>query len=288
MRQPMLLVTGAGGKTGRAVVRALAARGAPVRALVRRPEPLQAMSADGAVERCFGDMTNAADLARACEGAAALYHICPNMHPAEVQIAAQLIDAARAAGVARFVYHSVLHPQTEEMPHHWNKLRVEEMLLRTTFDVVVLQPAAYYQNVLAYLLAMAREGVYQVPYAATTRLGMVDLEDVAQVAAQVLLEDGHAGATYELASGEILSVDAIAALCGASLGRAVQVASLDRTAWATTMHASGMPAYAVDTLLKMFEYYERYGFSGNATVLRMLLGRAPRTLRDVLARGGDR
>lgn len=288
MMQPTVLVTGAPGKTGRAVVRALAARGARVRALVRRPEQAQAPPADGAAERCVGDLTNGADLARACEGAVALYHICPNMHPAEVQIAAQIIDAARAAGVVRFVYHSVLHPQTEEMPHHWNKLRVEEMLLRTGFEVVVLQPAAYYQNVLAYLPAMAREGVYQVPYAVTTCLGMVDLEDVAQVAAQVLLEEGHAGATYELASGEILSAHAIAALCGASLGRTVAVTSLDRAVWAAAAHASGMPAYAVDTLLKMFEYYERYGFSGNATVLRMLLGRAPQTLREVLARRSDR
>jgi hypothetical protein len=31
----------------------------------------------------------------------------------------------------RLVYHSVLHPQTEQMPHHWHKLRVEEMLLES-------------------------------------------------------------------------------------------------------------------------------------------------------------
>lgn len=279
----MLLVTGAGGKTGQAVTHALAADGMQVRALVRRPDQAHALLAGGAQEICVGDMTGEVDLARACAGVTALYHICPNMHPEEVTIGRKVIAAAERAGVQRFVYHSVLHPQTEAMPHHWNKLRVEELLLRTPCAVTILQPAAYYQNILAYLPAMAREGCYRVPYALATRLGMVDLADVAAVAARVLGEEEHAGATYQLASGEILDVAQIAALCGELLGRPVCAEAIPRDAWAAAMLAGGMAAYAVDTLRKMFEYYERYAFFGNANVLRMLLGRAPGTLAQVLS-----
>ncbi len=52
------------------------------------------------------------------------------------------------SGVTRFVYHSVLHPQIEAMPHHWQKMRTEEMLFAAGFELTVLQPTAYMQNIL--------------------------------------------------------------------------------------------------------------------------------------------
>ena len=58
-----------------------------------------------------------------------VYHVCPNVSPDEIAIGRVSIAAARSAGVEHFVYHSVLHPQTEAMPHHWLKLRVEEALI---------------------------------------------------------------------------------------------------------------------------------------------------------------
>ena len=137
----MILVTGASGKTGRAVTAALAGRGAVVRALVHRPENRQAMLEAGAAEVVVGDVQRLDDLLLACQGAAAVYHICPNMHPEEVAIAAALLAAAVQAGVQRVVYHSVLHPQVEAMPHHWRKLRVEELLFTCPVEWTVLQPA---------------------------------------------------------------------------------------------------------------------------------------------------
>ena len=59
------------------------------------------------------------------------------------------IRAAQSAGVERFVYHSVLHPQVEIMAHHWQKMRVEEQLFESGLSFTILQPAAYMQNVLA-------------------------------------------------------------------------------------------------------------------------------------------
>jgi NAD(P)H dehydrogenase (quinone) len=65
----------------------------------------------------------------------AIYHICPNVSRDEVAYARAVATAARTHGVTRFVYHSVLHPQIEAMPHHWQKVRVEEMLLAAGFDL---------------------------------------------------------------------------------------------------------------------------------------------------------
>ena len=280
----MILVTGAGGKTGLAVVSALLARGATVRAAVRRAEQTDTLRSLGAADAVVGDLRSRDFLQRACRDVDVVYHITPNMRPDEVSLAQLLLRAAQANGCSRVVYHSVLHPQTEEMPHHWQKLRVEEMLFKTGLDYTILQPAAYMQNLLAYRRAVMEEGVLRVPYPPETRLGLVDLDDVATVAARVLTEDGHAGASYELAGGDVVSQREIARRLGDLLGRPVAVEEIPRGRWEADARAADLDAYAVDTLLRMFDYYARYGFYGNPTVLAMLLGRAPTSLDDFLRR----
>ena len=282
----MILVTGAAGKTGRSVLRGLAAGGAATRGLVRAPAQAAALIAQGVGEVVVGDLTAADDLARACAGVHTIYHICPNMHPQEAAIGGRLIAAAQAAGVARLVYHSVLHPQTEAMAHHWQKLRVEELLLQSGLAWAVVQPAAYMQNVLANWPEVVATGVYRVPYAPGTRLGMVDLADVAAAVTRILLDPGLDCGMYELAGRGALTQDEVAAQMAAHLGRPVRCEAVDRAAWAAAARGRGMNEYAVTTLLAMFEYYEQYGFWGSPFVLAQLLGRPPVTFADFLAREG--
>jgi uncharacterized protein YbjT (DUF2867 family) len=280
----MILVTGASGKTGRAVIAALAARGQAVRALVHSAAAVDTVLAAGAKEAVVGDMLVEADVTTACRSVAAIYHICPNMHVAELVMAETVLRAMKAVGVRRLVYHSVLHPQVETMPHHWRKMRVEELLFTQDVSWTILQPAAYMQNVFAYWRTIVEAGVYRTPYAVTTRLGMVDLQDVADVAASVLVNGSHEHGIYELAAGETLDQVQVAAVLAQQLGRPVAAEAIDRMRWAEGARHAGQDANAVDTLLQMFEYYERYGFCGNAVVLKALLGREPAVFAQVVAR----
>lgn len=280
----MILVTGAAGKTGRAIIAALVTRGASVRALVHRPEKVSLVEEWGAQEVVVGDVRDPATMTEAARDARAVYHICPNMSPDEVSIGQTAMTASRDAGVEHFVYHSVLHPQTEAMPHHWLKLRVEEKLFESGLPYTVLQPAAYMQNVLAYWTPIVEQGVYPVPYASGTRLGMVDLKDVAAVAALVLTDPGHVGATYELAGGEVLTQEEVAEILGQKLGRSVRTGSVSLGAWEQRARSTGMGDYEVDSLIRMFDYYERFGFWGNPRVLGWLLGRPPTTFADFVER----
>lgn len=271
----MILVTGAAGKTGRAVIRALAAKGKTVRALVHRPEQVRLVEEVGAQQVVVGDMRLQAPMDQATQGTRAIYHICPNVSPDEVSIGRTAVAAARSAGVEHFVYHSVLHPQVEAMPHHWLKMRVEEQLFHSGLSYTILQPAAYMQNVLAQWGHVLERGVYSVPYAVETRLGMVDLEDVAEAAAVVLTEPGHEGATYELAGPEALTQTEVAAILSQQLGRPVRAESVPLETWEKRARESGLGEYQVETLVKMFRYYDRHGFWGNPRVLGWLLGRPP-------------
>jgi uncharacterized protein YbjT (DUF2867 family) len=280
----MILVTGAGGKTGQAAIHALAQREEPIRAMVYRPQQTAVVSALGASETVVGDMRNRSIREQAMHGARAVYHICPNMNPDEVSIGRAMLAAARLAGVEHFVYHSVLHPQTEDMPHHWQKLRVEEQLFQSGLAYTILQSAAYMQNVLVHWDQIVEHGQYPVPYAAETRLGMVDLVDVAAAAAIVLSEPEHEGATYEICGPDLLSQTEIASILSQQLGHDVRPKVVPLYEWEQTARASRLGDYQVTNLVKMFRYYEQHGFWGNPHVLGWLLRRPPTSFAAFLER----
>jgi NAD(P)H dehydrogenase (quinone) len=280
----MILVTGAGGKTGKAVLKALLARGAVVRAFVRSATHEAALRAMGVSDVVLGEMDDPHALSRTTRGVRAVYHICPNVHSHEVAFAKTLITAATNSGVRHLVYHSVLHPQIEAMPHHWNKLRVEEMLFGSALGITILQPAAYMQNILAEWDRMVSDGIYRVPYPIETRLSLVDLDDVAQAAAIVLTNDDHSGATYELVGTLPLSQGEIAEAFGRALNKPIRAEAESIESWEKRARDGGTGDYQRETLIKMFRAYARDGLKGNPNVLGWLLGRPPTPLAAFAAR----
>lgn len=280
----MILVTGASGKTGKTIVKALAVKGKKIRALVHRPEQEEILRHLGASETYAGDIHDYKLLADAIKGAEAVYHICPNVSEDEFKIGEHVVSAAKTAGVQRFVYHSVLHPQVEEMPHHWLKMRVEELIFKSGLNFTILQPVAYMQNVLGYWNQIVNQRLFPVPYHPDTRLGMVDLLNVAEAAVEVLTSKGHEHAVYELCGAEALSQEEIAAILSRKLNRKVKVERVLIEIWEVQARASGMNEYAISTLIKMFDYYDRYGFLGNSRTLSGLIGHNPTTFSEFIDR----
>jgi uncharacterized protein YbjT (DUF2867 family) len=144
------------------------------------------------------------------------------------------------------------------------------------------------QNILIHWERVVERGEYPVPYSAEAELSIVDLRDVAAAAATVLVEEGHEGAIYELSGPEALSQEKVAAVLGHQLGREVRVEVVPIDAWEEQVRASGMGGVQIETLRKMFEYYDRYGLKGNPRVLGWLLGRPPTTFADFVRRHVER
>jgi NAD(P)H dehydrogenase (quinone) len=216
-------VLGGHGKTGRAVAGALTARGATA-------VPLGRAAWD--------------DLVAAAAGCDAAYLIAPNLHPDEPAYVADVLDALREAGVRRVVYHSVASPYAPSMPHHLGKAVSEDLVRRSGLRWTILQPGAYLQNL--DLTVPVR-----VPYDVHAPFGFLDLADLGRAAAVVLLEDGHVGATYELAS------------------RSATVAELAAEAGVVAERVDGWTGDPV--LGAMFAHYDVHGLPVGTRVLAMLL-----------------
>ena len=280
----MILLTGAAGKTGRAVLKLLVERDQKVLVLVRNNKQAEELLAAGAAGAIAGDMEDAGVYEKALRNVNSLYHICPNVHPEELKIGSIVIKAAIRNKIDHFVYHSVLHPQTEKMPHHWSKVRVEEMLFESGLGFTILQPAPYMQNILVSRKTVCNESVFRVPYPVFTRLSLVDLQDLARAAAAVLLEPGHKGATYEIVGTGGLSQVAVAEQLSDFFGRDIAAEEQPLDEWRSTAVKSGMNLYQVETLIKMFTYYSRYGLVGNSNVLSWLLNGEPGSLYNFIKR----
>lgn len=272
-------VTGASGKTGLAVASAYQHAGWQVRALARvgRAAPnLAALDVDDAVTWVHGDMRQRDDLVSLLDGCDAVYFIAPNMAPDEPALVATLLDAMRIAGVDRIVYHSVLHPGIEAMPHHFNKLLAESRLLTASVAATFLQPAPYLQNLVPYIERAQRGAMIAFPYGGQARLSMVDVRDVAQAAVRTTTDE-HIGAAYQLCNAQQLTQkQAWDRVCNV-LGLDEPYVQQSPAQWRATVGAS-LDAQAADWLESMFVHYDQFGLQGSALALRALLGREPTTL----------
>ena len=140
------------------------------------------------------------------------------------------------------------------------------------------------QNITNQLQRIFQEGIYQVPYPVSTRLCLVDLEDVAEVAAGVLADGSHVGAVYQLVGTGLTSQEMIASLLGKLLKREIQAVQISLEDWKEQVAKTGLGSYQISSLVKMFLHYQNHGLSGNPRMLHWLLGREPTTLEDCLRR----
>jgi uncharacterized protein YbjT (DUF2867 family) len=218
-----VLVTGATGRVGRAVVAQLLAAGVPVRALTRRPD---AAGLPAAVEVVAGDLTVPASLAAGLQGVGAVFLVWtapPATAPAVVE---RLASPGR-----RVVFlsspHRTPHPFFQQ-PNPMALLHadIERLIATAGIASTILRPGMFASNARLWWADMIRDGdVVRWPYGAA-ETAPIDERDVAAVAARALYEDGHAGGDYVLTGPESLSQAAQVSILGECIGRRIRFEEL--------------------------------------------------------------
>jgi len=280
----MILVIGANGITGRSIVQHLNARGAAVRGFVSNARSAESVSALGA-QAAIGDIRDEASLTDAMRGVERVYHICPRMQSDEHAIGCTVIAAAKRAGVDHVVFHSATPPHLEDVPFHWEKMKVEVALLESGLDFTVLRPTNYMQNLQWTWKRIVDEGVWELPYAPERVLSWIDIDDLGEAAAIVLTDDGHKGATYEVCGQPPISRTAAATIIAETIGRPVRATKIAIDDYFAMPYWQGRKPEDLARLATMFDHYDRVGCNiGNVNVLTMLLGRPPTDYRRFVAR----
>lgn len=264
-----ILAVGAAGNFAGLVIPALAARGAKIRGLVRKPAEAAGVRAHGAAEVAIGDITDAASIERALDGVTSVFYIAPAFLPDEAEVGKALEGSAIKAGVKRWVFSSVIHPVLSGLANHAAKGPVEEAVLNSDLEYSFLHPAMFFQNFAEGWDRVRSSGVLAEPWSPETRFSRVDYRDVAEVAAIALTEDRLLYGTFELCSDGWLNRHDVASVMGEVLGRTIKVESVD----------PAMLGDAAKPRRLMFAHYDHFGLRGNALTLGAILGREPRSIK---------
>lgn len=264
-----VLVLGGTGKTGRRVAAELRRRG---------PEPAVA-SRRGAVRFDWADRST---WQPALSGTDAVYVVDsqgPDA-PAEVRDFAAL---AAGEGVRKLVLLSAR--VWGEQPGD-DRLATEAAVRDSGLEWTILRPAWFAQNFTEFEFfesLLGAGGELRLP-AGDGREAFVDLEDLAEVAAAALTEDGHAGRTYVLSGARSLSFgDAVAEIADAA-GRPLRYVPVTEDAYRAELAAAGYPDAVVDEMITVLRHLREERGAEPTDGVREALGRAPRDFTDYVRR----
>ena len=274
-----VLMVGATGKYASLVVPELKQRGVTVRALVRNKDKIDAARQQGADETAIGDLSNMESLRAAASGVDGVFHINPAFAPNEAKLGVAMVEAAKTSGVQKFVFSGVYHPSLSKLSNHAAKRPVEEAMYESGMEFTVLQPAMFMQNFAAGWDAVIRQGRFSLPYSKLKKACYVDYRDVATVAAMALTGDELSYGTFELCAPGMVNRVELVAMISEAIGRTIEAGESPFDEWADAQIPDGLR----ENLRVMYADYDQYGFpGGNAIVLRTILGREPRTLRQYI------
>jgi uncharacterized protein YbjT (DUF2867 family) len=276
----MILVTGASGTMGRAVLKEVARTGEDYRAMYH--STIQASKAPVGTPTVIADFSKKQTLPAALRDVSCVYLVCSPI-PQLIELEWNMINACVGAGVKHIVLNSALGARDyrKSFPS-WHRT-VEDKLKSTRVSHTILRPNSFHQNVLKYYAPSIRsEGVFRASMG-KARVSFIDVRDIAMVAAKSLAGGEHSGKIYELNGPEALSYPELAEKMAKYADRPVQYVDIPIEAQRKAMLERGMPEWQANALLDLQAYYVS-GKGGNVdNVLLKLLDRPPITMDQFLA-----
>ncbi|MFF4124457.1 NAD(P)H-binding protein [Microbispora rosea] len=261
----MIVVTGASGNVGGQVVALLAAAGERVTAVSRRTAELP----EG-VRQVRADLDDPAGLKDAFEGADVMFLLVAGQNPQAI------LDAAMVGGVRRVVLLSSQGAGTRP-DFYRHPAAFEDAVRRSGLEWTILRPGGFHSNAYAWAESVRGGRTAAAPFG-DVGLPTIDPADIAEVAATVLREDGHAGRVYELTGPAPTTPRERVAAIGAALGTPVRFAEQTREE-ARAQMLQFMPEQVVEGTLAILGEPTDAERRISPDVERVL-GRAPRSFAD--------
>lgn len=247
----MILVTGATGLNGGALVRRLSANSVAVRALVRNAAKAASLAALPLVEIAEGDMARPETLEgplRGMERAMLISSSLPDM----VEVQSNFIAAAARVGMKHIVKLSGIMPERDS-PFRFARMHgeIELRLERSGMDFTHLRAGEFMPSYFRQVPSILAKGALFLPME-DARIASVDVEDIAAIAAIVLTSGGHEGKIYPITGPEALTMAEVAELLSAVTAKPIRYVNIAPEEARRAQLAAGMPPYLADALVELF------------------------------------
>ncbi|CAN5885730.1 SDR family oxidoreductase [soil metagenome] len=273
-----ILVTGATGTIGQALVKQLQARGATFAVMSSKPR-----REVGGSKTVHGDMADATSLRIAFAGVETLFLLFPYQANA-VELARNAVQAAQAAGVKHIVRSSGAGADANSLVAIAQMQgTIDQLIEQSGIPYTLLRPNGFMQNWVNFSAAQIKAGAYAAPNG-DGAISVIDVRDIADVAATVLTHPAaHVGKAYTLSGGEALSTAQQLAMISAAAGHPVRYDDISEAQAKAAMLGWGMDAQVVTwTLSLSYVYKQGWGASISPDV-QALTGHPPRRFADFVA-----
>jgi uncharacterized protein YbjT (DUF2867 family) len=243
----MILVTGATGLSGSAVIREFARQHEKVRALVRSRTKARAFEAFPTVEIVEGDMLRPQTLEAALHGVDRVLMIS-SADQQLVETQCTFIDAARKAGVRHIVKFSGLNAAPDS-PFLFTRMHaeIERYLERSGLEWTHLRPSQFMQLYFREAPTIVAESAFYLPLE-DAKFAPVDVEDIAKVAFTLLRTGGHEGIHYNMTGPQALTMTEVAEQISLAIGKPVRYVNVAPEERRGALLAAGIPPYFADAL----------------------------------------
>lgn len=265
-----LLVTGATGNVGRAVVQSLTERHIPFRVTTRHVEEVSE-------QKVYLDFFQPASLQPALLGIEKIFLIRPPEISNVKKYFQPFLQAAQAQGVKQIVFLSVMGAEhLSFIPH----AKIEHALLASRIPSTFLRPSFFMQNLLTqHLDELRQDNTLYIP-AGRGKTSFIDTRDIGEVGALCLLDERHMSKAYTLTGSEALTYTNVAQIFTTVLGRPITYAHPSLWQFRQHMLAKGISSSLVTVMLGIY-ITSILGMAKKVTPeLTLLLGHPPRTVRD--------
>lgn len=277
----MLLIVGANGHVGRAVLNELAGQSQPVRAFVRNAGKADVHAAN--IEMVVGNLAEVGTVQRALEGVETAF-LASTFDPSLPDLQIRFIELAKAAGVRRIVQLSGTGADTHRCcvrAFSWYG-QVERALLASGLEHTRLRPTFLMQMLLKDAHSIATQGVICGPYRNTPWM-WVDARDVAAVASAALTDGRHAGQIYSITGAEALTYADLAARIAVVLNKPVRYFDITSNEMRGRLQAIGTPPALIAAAVEVWDaYVSGYLQVEPTSVVKDITGRVPRSVEEFL------
>jgi uncharacterized protein YbjT (DUF2867 family) len=283
----MIIITGATGQLGGAIVRSLVKRAPAARivASARDPRQAKALTALG-VEVRRGDFSSPETLTSAFAGATQVLIVSSNAAAYGADPLAQhraAIDAAKQAGAKRVLYTSHMAASAaSRFPPMLSHAATEAMLAESGLSWTSLRNGFYASSALGLIGDGLDAGRITAP--ADGKVAWTTHADLAEATAAILANEGSFDGPTLLTSGETLDMADIARIATQVRGREVLRDVIPDEDFAEQLAVRGLPPPVRDLLLGFYRASRAGEFGKVDATLEKLIGRKPQTMKDVLAK----
>lgn len=281
----MILVTGAGGNVGSALVARLVELGVEFTAGYRNPAKLMAADALG-IPAVSLDLADPDTLTPAFQGVDSIFLLAGGT-PDQAELELRAVEAARKNGVRKVVKLSVWDADSEAFTFARMHRQVEIALQGSGMAWTLLRPNGFMQNLVNHHGMNIRTHDRLDVIGADVPISHVDVQDIAAVAAETLTRPGHEQKIYALSGPQAVDYLQIAAMLSAVTGRQITARDHSPAAYSALLRDAGLPAWLVTAMTDLGEYYLSGAAAAVTDDIKQVTGREATALADYLAANAD-